>query len=187
MTELSLPSRLSSGTVLKTGRWLVAMGVVFIVLGAMAIVEPAVAGLAVAMLVGWLLIFGGAAHAVEAFGGGGAGRLVWQLILATIYLVSGYYFLTHPLLGLGALTLVLAIVLTMEAFLGLITYLVVRTEHGSVWRLANAIVTLVLGVMIWRHWPSSSVWAVGTLVGVNLMMTGFARLMLGTAVRRLAA
>jgi uncharacterized membrane protein HdeD (DUF308 family) len=171
----------------RAGRWATAMGVVFVVLGVLAIVEPAVAGLAVAILVGWLLIFGGAAHGVAAFGGGGAGRAVWQLILALIYVFCGLYFLAHPLLGLGTLTLFLAAILVMEAIVEVIAYFVVRVEGGSGWRLVNAIVTLILGGMIWRHWPSSSVWAIGTLVGVNLMMTGFSRLMLGTAARRLAA
>jgi uncharacterized membrane protein HdeD (DUF308 family) len=189
MAEMKPTAGLSGvGTMVnKAGRWLTAMGIVFIVLGALAIIEPAVAGLAVAILVGWLLIFGGAAHVVAAVGGGGAGRVVWQLMLAAIYVVGGFYLLTHPLLGLGTLTLVLAIVLVMEAIVELIAYFVARDEDGSVWRLVNAIVTLILGAMIWRNWPSSSAWAIGTLVGVNLMMTGFSRLMLGTAARRLAA
>ena len=171
----------------KAGRWLTAMGVVFVVLGILAIIEPAVAGLAVAILVGWLLIFGGVAHAAGAFGGGGAGRVVWQLVVAVIYGIGGFYLLTHPLLGLGTLTLFLAVILVMEAVLELIAYFVASGEGGSGWRLVNAVVTLILGAMIWRNWPSSSVWAIGTLVGVNLMMTGFSRLMLGTAARRLTA
>jgi uncharacterized membrane protein HdeD (DUF308 family) len=162
------------------------MGVVFVILGMLAIVEPAVAGLAVAILVGWLLIFGGLAHAVGAFGGG-VGRVVWQLIVAAIYIVGGLYFLTHPLLALGTLTLFLAAILLVEAVVEVIAYFVTRGEGGSGWRLVNAIVTLLLGGMIWRNWPSSSVWAIGTLVGVNLMITGFSRLMLGTAARKLAA
>jgi uncharacterized membrane protein HdeD (DUF308 family) len=109
------------------------------------------------------------------------------LLLAIIYVMGGFYFLTHPLLGLGTLTLFLAVILVMEALVELIAYFVIRREDGSGWRLVNAIVTLILGGMIWGGWPSSSVWAIGTLVGVNLMMTGFSRLMLGAAARRLAA
>jgi uncharacterized membrane protein HdeD (DUF308 family) len=182
-TGLSTP-----GTIVhQAGRWLTALGIVFVVLGALAIIEPAVAGLAVAIFVGWLLMFGGMAHLFGAFSGGGAGRVTWQLLLAVIYVVGGFYFLTHPLLGLGTLTLLLGVILVMEAVLELIAYFSLRGEGASTWHLVNAIVTLVLGAMIWRNWPSSSVWAIGTLVGVNLMMTGFSRLMLGTAARRLAA
>jgi len=189
MAEMKATAGLAgAGTIVrKAGRWLTAMGIVFVVLGVLAIIEPAVAGLAVAIFVGWLLIFGGAAHAVAAFAGGAAGRVVWQLILALIYVAGGFYFLTHPLLGLGTLTLLLAVILVAEAILELIAYFAVRGEDGSGWRVVNAIVTLMLGGMIWRNWPSSAVWAIGTLVGVNLMMTGMSRLMLGTAARRLAA
>jgi uncharacterized membrane protein HdeD (DUF308 family) len=53
--------------------------------------------------------------------------------------------------------------------------------------LVNGLITLLLGGLIWMHWPSSSVWAIGTLLGVNLLMTGISRLMLGMAVRKLAS
>jgi uncharacterized membrane protein HdeD (DUF308 family) len=174
-------------TIVKTaGRWLTVMGVLFIILGFLAIVEPAVAGLAIAILVGWLFIFGGVAHAIGAFGGG-IGRAIWHLFMALVYIVGGFYFLTHPLLGLGTLTLLLAAILLVEAVVEVIAYFASRGDGGSGWRLVNAVVTLLLGAMIWRNWPSSSVWAIGTLVGVNLLITGFSRLMLGTAARRLAA
>jgi uncharacterized membrane protein HdeD (DUF308 family) len=65
------------------------------------------------------------------------------------------------------------------------TYVRLRREGASAWLLINSLVTLLLGGLIWLHWPSSSVWAIGTLVGVNLMMTGISRLMLGSAVRSL--
>ncbi len=169
-----------------TGRWLTAMGLVFVILGVMAIVEPTVAGLAVAILAGWLFILGGVAHAVAAFGGGSAGRAIWQALVAVIYIMGGLYLLSHPLLGLGTLTLLLAAILLMEAVLETIAFFATRAESGSGWRLVNAAVTLLLGAMIWRNWPSSSTWAIGTLIGVNLMITGFSRLMLGSAVRGIA-
>ncbi len=170
----------------RAGGWLTALGVVFIVLGILAIIEPTVAGLAVAILAGWLLIFGGVAHAVAAFGAEGAGRVVWQVLVAVIYFLGGMYLLTHPLLGLGTLTLMLAGVFLAEAVLEVFAFFATRGEGGSAWRLVNAAVTLLLGLMIWRHWPSSATWAIGTLIGVNLMMTGFSRVMLGSAVRGIA-
>jgi uncharacterized membrane protein HdeD (DUF308 family) len=175
------------GTIIKKASgWFIAMAIVFIVLGFMAIAEPVVAGLAVAVLVGWLLIFGGVTHLIAAFSGGEAGRVIWQVIVGIIYVIGGVYFLTHPLLGLGTLTLFLAGIILAEAVLELITYFRTRNEGGSVWLLVNGLVTLLLGGLIWVHWPSSSVWAIGTLVGVNLLMTGISRLMVGMAARKLA-
>jgi uncharacterized membrane protein HdeD (DUF308 family) len=108
------------------------------------------------------------------------------VILGIIYVIGGFYFLTHPLLGLGTLTLFLAGIIVAEAVLEFIAYFQTRGESGSGWRLVNALITLLLGGLIWMHWPSSSVWAIGTLLGVNLLMTGMSRLMLGMAVRKLA-
>lgn len=176
-----------TGTILKTASgWFIAMAVVFIILGMLAIIEPGVAGLAVTLLVGWLLIFGGVAHFIAAFSGGGAGRVLWQALIGIVYVVGGVYFLMHPLLGLGTLTLMLGIIITAEAVFEIIAYFRMRGHSGSGWMLMNAVITLLLGALIWFHWPSSSVWAIGTLVGVNLLMTGFSRLMVGLAARKLA-
>jgi uncharacterized membrane protein HdeD (DUF308 family) len=165
----------------------IAMAVVFIILGTMAILEPEVAGLAVTILVGWLLIFGGVTHLIATFSGGGAGRVIWHVILGIVYVAGGIYYLTHPLLGLGTLTLLLAGIVLLGAVLEFIAYFQTRSKNGSGWLLLNGLIALFVGVLIWVHWPSSSVWAIGTLVGVNLLMTGLSRLMLGLAARKLAS
>ena len=167
----------------KTNRWFIALGAVFILLGIFAIIEPVIAGLAVTILVGWLLIFGGIAHLITAVSGGGTRRVVWQFLAGIVYVLGGFYFLTNPLLGLGALTLVLAGIILAEAVFEFVAYYRTRQEEGSCWLLVNALITLVLSALIWLHWPSSSVWAIGTLVGVDLLMTGVSRLMLGVAAR----
>ena len=162
------------------------MALVFIILALLAIAEPGFAALAVTFFVGWLLIFGGVAHLLATFAGGGVGRVIWQVILGLVYILGGFYFLTHPLLGLGTLTLMLAGILVADAVLEFAAFFRSRGEEGSIWMLVNAFITLLLGGLIWMHWPSSSVWAIGTLVGVKLLMTGISRLMLGIAARKLA-
>jgi uncharacterized membrane protein HdeD (DUF308 family) len=137
------------------------------------------------VLAGWLLLAGGIVHAVSAFRGGGPKGVIWHVLLAILYLCGGVYFVTHPLLGLGSLTLFLSIILFMEGIVWIIAYFQLR--GGNIWMLLNGVITLVLGVMIWRHWPSSSVWAIGTLLGVNLVMTGMSLLFAGAAMRKLAA
>ena len=176
-----------AGTIIKKASgWFIAMAILFILLGMMAIIEPAVAGWAITILVAWLLIFGGGAHFVAAFTGGGAGRVIWQVLIGIVYVLGGFYFLMHPLLALGTLTLLLAAIILLEGILEVIAYFRMRGESGSGWLLVNALITLLLGCLIWFHWPSSSVWAIGILVGVNLLMTGMSRLMFGLAARQLA-
>lgn len=166
--------------------WFIAIAVIFILLGVFAIVEPGVAGLGVTILVGWLLIFGGVAHFIAAFKGGGAKHVIFHVLIGLLYLAGGAYCFTHTFMAVGTLTLMLAGVILAEGVLELIAYFRLRSAGGSAWMLINALVTLFLGGLIWFHWPSSSVWAIGTLVGVNLLMTGISRLMLGLAARKLA-
>jgi len=166
-------------------RWYIVAAILFIVVGAFAIIEPAVAGLGVALLVGWLLIFGGVAHFIAAFEGGGTARVIFQLLTGVIFVLGGMYMLMHPLLALGTLTLFLAAVILAAGILEIISYFRHKNEQASGWILLNGIVALLLGCMIWVQWPSSSVWAIGTLVGVNLLLTGITRLMFGLAGRTL--
>lgn len=169
----------------KITGWYLAAAVFFIILGMFAIIEPGVAGLGVTLLVGWLLIFGSVMHFTAAFKGGGAKQIIFQVLIGIVYLIGGIYFLTHTIMAVGTLTLLLAAIILVEGVLEIISYFRMRSEQPSGWMLFNGIVTLFLGALIWFHWPSSSVWAIGTLVGVNLLMTGITRLMFGLAMRKL--
>jgi uncharacterized membrane protein HdeD (DUF308 family) len=90
----------------------------------------------------------------------------------------------HPLLGLVTLTLVIAIFLLIEAGLETALYFTIRRKTNAGWVLFDAIVTLVLAIMIWSQWPSSSAWVLGMLVGISLIFSGISRLSLSGGTRR---
>jgi uncharacterized membrane protein HdeD (DUF308 family) len=169
----------------KAGTWLIVTAIGFMLLGIAAIVQPFVAGVAIALLVGWLLIAGGITHIISVFRRDDGGA-IWHIALGLVYICGGGYFVTHPLMALGGLTLLLAVMLFVEAGVDLVAYAAQRSEAGAVWLLVNAVVTALLGILIAMQWPSASVWAIGTLVGINLLATGFSRLMLGTTARTAA-
>jgi uncharacterized membrane protein HdeD (DUF308 family) len=171
----------------KITGWYMAAAVLFIILGLFGIIEPAIAGLGVTLLVGWLLLIGAVFHFVAAFRGGGAKQVVFQLLVGIVYTIGGLYFLTHTIMGTATLTLLLAGIILAEGVIEVVSYFRMRKEGASGWLLLNGIITLLLGGLIWFHWPSSTVWAIGTLVGVNLLMTGITRLMFGLAVRKLVS
>jgi uncharacterized membrane protein HdeD (DUF308 family) len=171
----------------KATGWFMAIAVLFILLGIFAIAEPWTAGLGVTLLVGWLLVIGAVVHFIHAFKGGGAKHVILQALVGIVYLIGGGYFLTHTIMGVSTLTLLLSGVILAEGTLEIVAYFRLKGMGGSAWLLVNGVVTLLLGGLIWFHWPSSSVWAIGTLVGVNLLMTGISRLMLGLAARRLVS
>jgi len=165
--------------------WYILAAVLFILLGLFAIIEPATAVVGIAWLLGWLLLVGGVAHFIATFKGGSTKRLPLQILSAIAFVLGGLYILTHPLLAIGTLTALLAVVLLAAGVFDIITYFRLQREHPSGWILLNGIVALLLGGLIWAQWPSSSAWAIGTLVGVNLLMTGITRLIFGLAGRRL--
>jgi len=168
------------------GKFFIATAIAFIVLGTLAIAMPLVAGFAVTTFVGVLLLVGGIMHGISAFRGEGVGHAIWEIIVALFYVVAGLYFLSNPLMGLTTLTMFLAAVLLIEAVMDIVGYFRLRRVDGSGWLLVNGIVAFLLGVMIWRNWPGISLWAIGTLVGIDLIVNGFSRLMLGSAARRVA-
>lgn len=165
----------------------IALSILMILAGVLAIVIPAVGGIAVVLVVAWLLMFSGAAHLVFAWYTRTAGGIVWELLVGILYLFVGGYMLAHPAAGLASLTLFLAIYLFVEGVLEFVLSFRLRPLPGSNWLLFDGVITLILGVMIWRSLPSSAEWAIGTLVGVSMLFSGVARLSLSMGARRMVA
>jgi uncharacterized membrane protein HdeD (DUF308 family) len=167
--------------------WSIVLSVLMIATGVLAIALPQVAGIAVTTVVAWLLMFSGALHLVFAWRAGRARVVIWEILVGVAYGVIGFYVLAQPIAGLASLTLMLAIYLFVEGMLEFVLAFELRSLPGTGWLLFDGVVTLVLAVMIWSTWPSSSLWVLGTLVGVSMFFSGITRLMLSMAVRRLAA
>lgn len=162
-------------TYLPTG-WSVAMGVLLIILGLFAVAIPLFAGIAISMILGWLILLGGAAHFTYAWFERGAGAVLWQILIGIVYAFAALWILFHPLGGVAAMTLILAFYLAMEGALELAVFGAIHSLPGTVWFLVDGIISLLIAGLILFRWPSSSAWAIGTLIGVSLIMSGVARL-----------
>jgi uncharacterized membrane protein HdeD (DUF308 family) len=181
-------SATSAATIVKKSLgWSIGLSILMILAGFLAITVPQAAGIAVNLLVAWLLVFSGAAHLVFAWHTRTTGGVLWELLLGILYVFVGAFLLFRPVAGLASLTLALAIYLFAEGVLELILSFRLRPMPGSGWLLFDGIITLILGVMIWRTWPSSTEWFIGTLVGLSMLFSGITRLMLSLAARRLVA
>jgi uncharacterized membrane protein HdeD (DUF308 family) len=157
-------------------------GVVLIILGIAAMFLPAAAGIGVSVFVGWLIVFGGFATIASAFAARGAGGFLWRLLVGIVYVSGGLFLLFNPGIALATLTLVMAILFFLEGIFEIAIFFQFRSLSGSGWILFNGIITLVLAYLIWRPWPSSSVWAIGTILGINLITSGITRVVYaGTA------
>jgi uncharacterized membrane protein HdeD (DUF308 family) len=170
----------------QASKWGIVWGVLLVVLGMLAIAEPFVAAIAIATFIAWLLIFVGIVHVVVAFQAHSGTSLGWKLLVGVAYLFIGGYLLSRPLVGVATLTLMLAFLFMFEGVLDFMLWWKLRHSGGALWILVDSIVTLILGGMIYVHWPSSSVWAIGTLVGISLIISGVSRVMLSTAVHSVA-
>ena len=157
--------------------------VIMIVVGMLALWLPTASSVGVARLLGWLMVFDGGFQLVHAFRSEGVGHVVWKVLVALIFLAAGIYFLMHPFLAVTVVTLALAVFFLVEGLVDIFSYFATRKAGASYWMLLNGIVSIILAVMIWRHWPTGSLWVLGVLVGIGLLMTGTSRLMMALAIR----
>jgi len=152
-----------------------AVGIVLIIVGILAILVPFIAGIAITAAVGWLLLIASAAHFMYCWHSRSTGAVVWQLIVGILYLLVGLYLVFHPARGLVSLTLLLASYFVVEGIIEIVIYFRLRGSNRSGWFLWDGLITFFLGILVWAHWPFSSVWALGTLVGISLLISGLAR------------
>jgi uncharacterized membrane protein HdeD (DUF308 family) len=161
----------------------ILLAILLIVFGILAIGLPMIASIGVVRVLSWLLLFGGIAQLVYAFRSEGVGQTTWKILVAILYIAVGGYLLANPLLGLVSLTLLLAMFFFVEGAADIVAFAWTQRGDSSGWLLLHGVVTLLLGFMILRHWPSSSLWTVGVLVGVSMLLTGITRFMIAMNAR----
>ena len=158
--------------------WSITVGILLIVIGLAAIAVPFLAGVAASLLFGWLLVIAGIAHLVYAWSERRAGAVLWQILIGAVYLITALYMLVFPIAGVATLTLVVAFYIVAEGAFEVAVFVRLRRLHGAAWFLLNGLVSLLLGGLILFYWPFSSLWAVGTLMGISLLLGGIARITL---------
>ena len=166
-------------------RWSMVWGVIMFVCGLLAIALPLATSIGIMIVLGWLILLSAFAHLIFIFHSHSIGGAIWKLLLAVFYAFTGFYMVTHPLLGVATATIVLAIFLLCEGVVEIAFYFHIRRARHAVWVLFDGIVTLILGYLIWAHWPSNLAWVLGTLIGISLMFSGISRFMLSRAFPRL--
>ena len=164
--------------------WFIALGVALIILGAVAIGEAVVATLISVMVFGWLLLIGGIVQAVHAFWVRPWSGLLLQLFIGILNIIVGLLIVANPGASALALTLLMAAFFVVGGVFRLVT---AAEEHlpGRGWMLFNGLIDILLGILIWAHWPSSAFWVIGLFIGIDLIFTGWWFITLGTVARRI--
>src|SRR5262249_3019576 len=166
--------------------WLLVLGALPIVVGMVAISASFIATLATVVVLGFLLMIGGAVEIVDAFLGRGWRGFWMHLLAGILYLVLGFLMVQRPLAAAAFFTLMLAPAFFIGRLFRIILALSERF-HGWGWVLLNGIITLVLGILIWREWPEAAYWVIGLFVGIDMLLDGWSLVITVLTVRGVAA
>ena len=163
-------------------------GIIMIVLGFLAIGEPMVASIAVALFAGWLFLFSGVIGLAGVFTAQRVPGFWWSVASAVLGIVVGIYLIWRPLAGVLTLTLAVAIYFGAQGICQIIAAISQRSMLRSWgWVVFGGLVNLVLAVLIFAGWPGTAEWTLGLLFGINLLMWGFTLVMTALACRGHAA
>lgn len=162
--------------------WMLTAGCLLILLGALAVAYSVIFTVVSVMFLGWMLIIGGVLEAVHAFQHRESRHLFLYVLDALLAFVAGVLLLKSPEVGALVVTLLLASYFIIAGLFRIGVALALRYPSWP-WTLLNGLVTLALGIIVWGGWPASGFWVLGLFVGINLMMSGWARVMLALALR----
>jgi uncharacterized membrane protein HdeD (DUF308 family) len=160
-------------------------GILLVVLGLLAILVPQVASLAVTLLLGWLFAISGIFGLIASFWARQAPGFWWSLLSAVLSIVVGGLLLARPVVGVFSLTYLLIAFFFVEGVVSIMYAIEHRREltGGWVWMLVSGIITLALGVMILAGLPSTAAWALGLLVGIDMLFGGSSLIAVALAAR----
>lgn len=176
MSEASTPN---------TG-YLMWTGIALIIFGAIAVASPAMMGTAVVIVIGVILLISGSVQLFHGIREKSWASKLLGIILGAITAICGLAVLAHPMFGLTILTLVLAIFFVVEGIWKVIVSFSFRPAPGWLAMLFSGILGFLLGFLIWKQWPLSGMWAVGILIGVDLLVTGCSMVALAMTIKRVA-
>jgi uncharacterized membrane protein HdeD (DUF308 family) len=167
--------------------WIVALGVVYVVAGFIALASVAMATVASVLVVGVMMIVAGIAELINAFQIKTWGRfLVWAL-LGVLYIIAGFVTFENPLLAAALLTLFLGASLFASGIVRIFLAFSMKREMPWIWVALSGVITLLLGLIILAHWPVNSVYILGMFLGIDLIFAGAGWIGLGFGLHRVPA
>jgi uncharacterized membrane protein HdeD (DUF308 family) len=177
-TELE-PLRAKSG-------WIIALGIVYVIAGAVALGSVVLATVSTVLVVGIMMLIGGAAEVVSAFQVKTWGKFLLWLSLGILYVIAGFVTFENPLLAAAFLTLLLGLSLSVSGIMRILLGFSMRQGTPWPWVFLSGVITLLLGVVILAHWPVSSLYTLGLLLGIDLIFAGMSWIGVGLGLRRRA-
>ncbi len=163
--------------------WLMALGILWVVLGILAFLAPFAASVALTLLLGALFAVGGGVQTIQAFATRGWRGQALHVASGLLSLALGLVLLIFPLSGVLSLTLLLSAFFIVIGAMRAAFAIQHRGTRYWGWMLFSSLLSIVVGGLIWFQWPTSALWAIGVLVGVELIFFGWAMINLALAAR----
>lgn len=164
--------------------WYLALGVSLVVLGTLAIVYSFLSTLFSVVYFGFLLLGIGIFEAVKAFKVNQWTNFFLHAFLSFLYILAGIFIISNPAVNAITLTLLLAFFFIASGIAKVIFALTQKVPHKT-WVVLSGVLTFILGVLIWQQWPYSGLWAIGLLVGIDTVFTGWTWIMLSLQAKKL--
>jgi uncharacterized membrane protein HdeD (DUF308 family) len=170
----------------KSG-WILALGVVYVVAGIIALGSVVLATVATVWVVGIMMLISGAAEVINAFQIKSWGKFLLWLLLGVLYIVAGFIVFENPLLAAALLTLFLGCALIASGVMRILLGVYMKSEMPWIGVVLSGVITFLLGLIILIHWPVSSLYVLGIFLGVDLIFAGASWIGIGLGLRRAAA
>lgn len=183
MNETSVLGEVTD-SVKSNATMLMVLGIATSVLGVLAMTSPWYAGGVVATMIAIFLIAAGIARTIFAFKAGSFGKGLLAFVLGALTIVVGIWMMTRPLLTLLSLTLLLMVYFLVDGITEIVAAMKAKPMEGWGWMLFGGIVSVILGIIVWRNLPQAALWLVGVLVGIKLIFAGAAMTAIGMTGRR---
>jgi uncharacterized membrane protein HdeD (DUF308 family) len=164
--------------------WIVALGVVYIIAGFIALGSIVMATVASVLIVGVMMIVAGVAEVINAFQVKSWGKFLLWALLGVLYIVAGFVTFDNPLLAAVLLTLVLGASLVASGIMRIVLAFGMQSQTPWIWIALSGVITLLLGLLILARWPINSVYILGLFLGIDLIMAGAGWIGLGFGLHR---
>lgn len=184
MESNSLPEILGPEVKKATG-WLIALSIVMMLTGILAIAMPGISSVTFTLILGWLLLFNGIVRLVKAFQSKPIRGFWLSLIVGILYVIAGLIVVFNPVEAVLTLTWLFGFMLLFEGIVTIISAFVNKTGSSLSWLLAlDGVITLVLGILVLGQWPESAIWLIGLYIGISILMSGLSLLVVAWSTRR---
>lgn len=157
---------------------IITEGVLFTILGVLALIVPGLFSLTFELVIGWLFLIGGAVQLYRAIQSNGAPGFWMFVISALLSMVFGVLMIFNPLAGLIALTLIIAVFFLLEGIVKIIYAFQIQAFASWGWVLLSGFCSILIAMMVFSGWPLSTSWFIGTLIGVYLILNGISLIMI---------